>query len=132
MKRPAPRPMIASLAVFAAAAIGAGHALSQGQDFALLAPGVDAAQAQRQILAARREADEARTRAEALERRAREVTQNAQKTAREAAALAARIQENEASIAAQEGQADLISARRATLRERLARRQGPLARLTGA
>ncbi len=101
-------------------------------DFAVRAPTIDAAKARTEILSARREGAEARKRAEALEKRARAVTEQAEKTAREAAALAARIQENEADIAAQEAKVRLVTARRVGLREDLARRQGPLAKLTGA
>lgn len=84
------------------------------------------------MLAARREGEAARKRAEKLEARAREVTEQAEKTARDAAAVAARIQETEAAIAAQQARIDLIASQRAKLRAELAAKQDPLARLTGS
>ncbi|WP_226638069.1 murein hydrolase activator EnvC family protein [Novosphingobium profundi] len=116
----------------AAAGLLAGHALSQTDPFSDAAPRLDAAKTREQIRAAEREGAEVRKRAEALEKRARAASEAVEKTAREAAALAARIQENEAEIAVQEGKVALVTAQRRELRERLATRQGPLARLTGA
>lgn len=115
-----------------AATLLAGHALSQTDPFSDAAPRVDAARTREEIRAAEREGAEVRKRAEALEKRARTATEAAEKTAREAAALAARIQENEAEIAVQKGKVELITVQRRDLRERLATRQDPLARLTGA
>lgn len=94
--------------------------------------GLDAAKARAQIEAARKEGAIIRKRAEKLEARARSATRDADKAARETAALAARIQENEAAIAAREARITLIASQRMKLRADLAERQGPLARLTGS
>ena len=114
------------------AAMVAGRGLSQVGAFAVLNPAVDATRAQEDMLAARREGDAARERAEKLEKQARQVTQQAEKTAREAAAVAARIQQTEAAIAVQTAKVRLVASQRAELRARLAERQAPLAGLTGA
>lgn len=110
----------------------AGEGLTQAGALALLDPAVDATSAQRDMLAARREGEAARKRAETLEQQAREVTEQAEKTAREAAAVAARIQQTEALIAAQTVRSRLIASQREELRERLAERQAPLVRLTAS
>lgn len=110
----------------------AGPGLTQAGALAILDPAVDATQAQRDMIASRRESDAARRRAEKLEARARNVTEQAERTARETAAVAARIQETEAAIAAQRAQVRLIAIERVELRERLAEKQAPLARLTGS
>ena len=120
------------LAAAAGIALLGGKALTQQRAFAVLDPAADATQAQEQMLAARREGEEARKRAEKLEARAREVIEKADRTASAAAAVAARIQEAEAALAAQQARIALIASQRAGLRARLAERQGPLARLTGS
>ena len=88
------------------------------------------------IRAAMQEAEaaaaEASRRGRSLERQAREATDAAEKTAQEAAALAARIQEAEAGIAAAEGRVALVEEQRGQLTRRLADRREPLVRLTGA
>lgn len=84
------------------------------------------------IAAARAEATKAAQRSEKLEAGARKATEAADKTAREAAALAARIQQSEAEIAAAEGRVALINGQRRALQKRLAERREPLVRLTGA
>jgi septal ring factor EnvC (AmiA/AmiB activator) len=56
----------------------------------------------------------------------------ADRTAREAAAVAARIQQAESEIAADEASIRLIEQQRAALSATLARRQQPLLKLTGA
>ena len=109
-----------------------GHGWTQPGAFAVLDPAVDAASAQRDMAQARRESDAARGRAEKLEVNARQVSEQAEKTARETAAIAARIQQTEAAIAAQKAQVRLIALERIELRERLAEKQAPLARLTGS
>ncbi|MFK4875179.1 murein hydrolase activator EnvC family protein [Novosphingobium sp. ZW T3_23] len=125
-----------SITLFAVLAAGvvvlAGEGLTQTGSLAILDPAADATSAQRDMLAARRESDAARHRAEKLEAKARQVTEQAERTARETAALAARIQETEAAIAAQRAQVRLIALERVDLRERLAEKQAPLARLTGS
>jgi len=74
----------------------------------------------------------AEARAEQLEDEARRAGQAADRTAREAAGLAARIQQAEAEIAVHEARVRLIDRQRAALRQRLARQQQPLVRLTAA
>lgn len=86
----------------------------------------------RTLAEAREQGEVARLRAEKLEAEARRVTEEAEKTAREAAAVAARIQQAEAGIVRQEAELRLIARERETLRTRLAERQAPLIRLTGA
>ena len=128
--RPARFLVLAAVAAgaFALAAQGVGQ---QG-GLARVDATVDAGRARQDMLAARREGDAARARAEKLETRAREATARAERTAREAAAVAARIQETEAAIAAQKARMAMIASQRAVLRARLAQRQEPLARLTGS
>lgn len=109
-----------------------GQGQTQVGALAILDPAVDATQAQRDMIASRRESDAARRRAEKLEAKARSVTEQAERTARETAAVAARIQETEAAIAAQRAQVRLIAIERVELRERLAEKQAPLTRLTGS
>jgi len=87
----------------------------------------------------RRAIAEAQTAGAAAGRRAAELeaqasTANAavEKTAREAAGIAARIQQAESGIAANEARAALIERERVQLRARLAQRQQPLVQLTAA
>ena len=82
-----------------------------------------------QALAAQREAEARGARLEAEATRANEAVE---KTAREAAALAARIQQSEAAIAASEARLRIVTRERAIQRQRLARMQRPLVRLTAA
>lgn len=82
-----------------------------------------------QALAAQREAEARGARLEAEATRANEAVE---KTAREAAALAARIQQSEAAIAASEARLRIVARERAIQRQRLARMQRPLVRLTAA
>ncbi len=110
----------------------AGSGFGQTGAFAVLDPAVDATRTQQEMIAARADGERARRRAEVLERKARGVTEQAEKTARDAAALAARIQETEAGITAQQAKIELLGLQRTALRERLARRQAPLVRLTGS
>ncbi|WP_324697430.1 murein hydrolase activator EnvC family protein [Novosphingobium aerophilum] len=129
---PRPLPVVTVIALGLGVAVVAGNGLTQTGALAVLDPAADATQAQQDMLAARRESDAARKRAEKLEGKAREVTEQAEKTARETAAVAARIQETEAGIAAQQAKVRLIALQRVGLRERLAERQAPLSRLTGS
>lgn len=71
-------------------------------------------------------------RATDLEAQASTANAAVEKTAREAAGIAARIQQAEAGIAANEARAALIERERAQLRARLAQRQQPLVQLTAA
>lgn len=74
----------------------------------------------------------ARQRGEKLETEARMATAAADRTARESAAVAARIQEAEARIAAAQARIAVIDREQQALRGRIAKRQEPLVRLTGA
>ncbi len=81
---------------------------------------------------AQAEAAAADARGRRLEAEARNATEQAEKTAREAAALAARIQQAEAGIAAADARIALINGQRQQLDRRLAQRREPLVRLTAA
>ena len=74
----------------------------------------------------------AAARAGKLEVSAAQASAAADKTAQATAALAARIQQAEAGVAAGEARIALIERERAVLRDRLAERQAPLVRLTAA
>lgn len=74
----------------------------------------------------------AQARAVELEAKAARTTQAADRTAQAAAALAARIQHSEAAIATGEARLALITRQRGALRDRLARKQQPVMRLTAA
>ena len=74
----------------------------------------------------------ARRRAEALEAKAAGIQADAERSAQQGAALAARIQQSEAAIAANEASAKLIEHQRIALRQQLAQRQAPLIELTAA
>ncbi|MBO9725870.1 MAG: peptidoglycan DD-metalloendopeptidase family protein [Novosphingobium sp.] len=133
MKPASRNALIAATAVLAVGFVAlTGQGQTQVGALAILDPAVDATQAQRDMIASRRESDAARRRAEKLEAKARSVTEQAERTARETAAVAARIQETEAAIAAQRAQVRLIAIERVELRERLAEKQAPLTRLTGS
>ncbi len=81
---------------------------------------------------AQQQGTEARQRAEVLEAGAATATAAADKTAQEAAALAARVQENEAQIAANEAQLRMIAQDQVRWRAELAQKQQPLVELTAA
>ena len=74
----------------------------------------------------------AAARAGKLEVSAAQASAAADKTAQATAALAARIQQAEAGVAAGEARIVLIERERSALRDRLAERQAPLVRLTAA
>ena len=74
----------------------------------------------------------AAARAQRLEAAASGAREAAAKTARERAALAARIQQSEAGLAAAEARQALLDDAQRAVRGRLAERQAPIARLTGA
>ena len=95
--------------------------------------GIDTAEdAQAALLRAHAQGAEARSRAEVLEAGAATATAAADRTAQEAAALAARVQEAEAQIAANMAQLRLIGQDQARLRIELAAKQRPLIELTAA
>ena len=113
----------------AALLLGAQLGLAQNQPL----QGIETAEdAQKALAEADAQGKDARARAEALEARATIAVAAADKTAQEAAALAARIQESEAQIAANEARIRLIEQQRAALRVELAQRQRPLVELTAA
>jgi septal ring factor EnvC (AmiA/AmiB activator) len=109
-------PLIAATAAAGVWAEGAGEGASAPQD----------------LVAARREADEARTRSLRLEAAARNATGAAEKARAEADAIAARIEAAEADITAGQARLRLIEDLRRQQRASLAEQQGPLIRLTGA
>jgi len=74
----------------------------------------------------------AEARAQRFEAAASRAGEAAERTGRQAAALAARIQESEAGIAVAEARLTLIEGQRERLATRLAQRQQPVVRLTGA
>ena len=74
----------------------------------------------------------AATRAGKLEAAAAQASATADRTAQATAALAARIQQAEAGVAAGEARIALIERERGVLRDRMALRQAPLVRLTAA
>lgn len=115
------------VALTLAALVAVGGAVAQG----VMAPDTpeDAAAA---LARARVQQAEAGKRAEDLEAAARTAVAEADKTAQESAALAARIQQAEATIAANQARIAVVSGQRAALRARLARHQQPLVRLTAA
>ena len=91
-----------------------------------------AEQADAALKAALFQQSEARQRGERLENEAKMATAAADRTAREAAAVAARIQEAEAQIAAAEAEIALIGREQTVLRGRIAKKQEPLVRITAA
>jgi len=95
-------------------------------------PPQDPAEARRALAEAQGAASAARTRAERLEADAAQAGAAAERTAREAAAIAARVQEAEAGVAAAEVEIGLLGQQRAALRADLSRRERPLLELTAA
>lgn len=100
---------------------------------AQLAPNYETADETRAALEqAVAERDAAQSRSERLEREARESEDEAERTAREVAALAARIQQAEAGIAAAEARTVLIGEERERLRLQLGQERRPIVSLTAA
>ena len=92
----------------------------------------DAGEARAALIEAQQQSAVARTRAEGLEKQAAEAGAAADRTAAQAAAAAARIQETQAEVAARRADIRLIDKQREALRAKLAARQLPVVRLTGA
>ncbi len=92
----------------------------------------DAGDARAALATAQAQGEAARQRAVGLEAEAGKATAAADKTAHEAAAIAARIQQSEAALAASEARIVLISRDQQALQARLAVKQAPVVRLTGA
>ena len=114
-----------------AAALLLGPQLGQAQNQQLQA--IETAEdAQKALAEADVQGKEARASAETLEAKAVTAVAAADRTAQEAAALAARIQESEAQITANEAKIRLIEQQRGALRVELAQRQRPLVELTAA
>jgi murein hydrolase activator len=111
-----------------AALVGLGSAAAQPLQVGLESP----AEIRRALAEAQTQGEAARARAEALEAQVATAREAADRTAQEAAALAARIQQSEATIAANEAKVRLIEAQRRTLRTELAERQRPVIQLTAA
>ena len=104
-----------------------------GGSMAQTTTGIDTAEdAQVELSRAQAQGAEARSRAEVLEAGAATATAAADRTAQEAAALAARVQEAEAQLAANMAQLRLIGQEQARLRIELAAKQRPLIELTAA
>ena len=118
------------ISFFAAGALLCGIAASTAQ----VAPGtIDTAEdAQAALDRAQAQGAEARQRAEGLEVSAASAMAEADRTAQETAALAARVQEAEAQIAANQAQIRLIGQQQTQLRIELAQKQRPLIELTAA
>ncbi|MBV8686299.1 MAG: peptidoglycan DD-metalloendopeptidase family protein [Alphaproteobacteria bacterium] len=92
----------------------------------------DAPPAPAELVAAKRQADDARRRSDTLAAQAAGARGKAERARTQAAALAAAIEAAEADITAAETRVRLIEQLRAEQRARLAREQGPLVRLTAA
>ena len=124
--------MLPAAALFGTAAIGVAgsQVLAQASTNYKTAISGDAQEIREALNRARAAAATARQRGALLDRRARSATMAAERTANEAAALAANIQEAEAGVAIGTARLALIDAERRVLRERLAKRQKPLVRLT--
>jgi len=108
---------------------------------AIVAPGASAQRVQTfdsadetrsAMMRALAERNAAEARATKLEAAAGRASEAAERTARQAAALAARIQESEAGLTLAEARLSLINGQRQRLAMRLAERQQPVVRLTGA
>lgn len=112
--------------------LGAGLGMVWAQDRTEPAPFDTVEQTRAALAEAQVQGETARQRAETLEGQARTAAATADRTAGEIAALAARIQQSEAEIAANEARIGLIARQQVALRARLAERQRPLVRLTGA
>lgn len=93
---------------------------------------VSAEDARTALAAARQQQRNARDRGERLERRAAQAQAASDKASNAAAALAARVQQAEADIAAAEARLALADSQRQALSRKLAARRAPLVRLTGA
>jgi murein hydrolase activator len=117
------RPLIPIIVVFAMSGAGAQPQLA----------GLETVEETRRALAeAQAQGEAAKTRAEALEAGVATAREAADRTAQEAAALAARIQQGEAKIAANSARIALIENQRRSLRAELALRQRPVVELTAA
>jgi septal ring factor EnvC (AmiA/AmiB activator) len=126
------RPAIRRVACLALAAIACAGAMGVAAYAASSAPAATPAATQAALRAAQFERQRAQARGERLEAEAARATVAADRAARETAALAARVQQAEAGIAAAEARLSLVDRQRTALREAFGREQGPLVRLTAA
>ncbi|MGB7373503.1 murein hydrolase activator EnvC family protein [Pontixanthobacter sp.] len=118
---------------YAALATLAFVCLAGGAVWAQQSSGVNsAAEAREALQRALADANAADIRGKRLEAEAEDAREAAERTARQAAAMAARIQQAEAGIAAAEARITIIGGQRSQLNRRLAERREPLVRLTGA
>ncbi|HEX7782382.1 MAG TPA: peptidoglycan DD-metalloendopeptidase family protein [Sphingobium sp.] len=126
------------IAALAASALGVGAAATFAQVVSpqdVVLPGIaptGLAQEKQALLAARRQAAEARDRSGRLQVQAQRATQDAEKARRWAAALAARIQESEADIQAAQARIAIVARLQRAQNARLAEKQQPIVRLTAA
>ncbi len=97
-----------------------------------LSPGADPAATREELRRALAEGRMAAARSKRLEADAARAVAAADKTAHQAAALAARIQQAEAGIAAAQARIALVDRERRSLREQLGAEQRPVVRLTAA
>jgi len=107
--------------------VSAGAALLSAQT-----PEPSLSEQQRSLLSAREQSERARQRSNALRRQAEAASNDADRIASEAAALAARIQAAEADIKAARTRIAIVNQLQRQQRARLAKRQGPMIRLTAA
>ena len=121
-----------ALALAAGGALVAGAALMVGAAWALDAPYASRGEAGAALGEATRALSDAQARVARLDHDAAAATEAADRTAREAAATAARIQQAEAEIGLARVRIAAIDRDRQDLRERIARREEPLVRLTAA
>lgn len=115
----------------AACALASAAALAQN----VILPGTGAtslAQERQALLAANRQAQQARQRSADLQRQAAQATQDADRARRAAAALAAKIQASEADIQAAQARIAIVRRLQRVQSARLAERQQPIVRLTAA
>jgi septal ring factor EnvC (AmiA/AmiB activator) len=121
-----------ALAVLPLAALLPGIALAASAAALQLGPAGDPAATREALRQALAEGRLAAARSQRLEAEAARAVEAADKTAHQAAALAARIQQAEAGIAAAQARITLIDRERRSLREQLGAEQRPVVRLTAA
>nr|WP_166177805.1 peptidoglycan DD-metalloendopeptidase family protein [Altererythrobacter segetis] len=106
--------------------------LAAGAGAVQFSPDADPAATREELRQALADGRMAEARSRILEAQAARAVEAADKTARQAAALAARIQQAEAGIAAAQARISLIDRERQALREQLGAEQRPVVRLTAA
>jgi septal ring factor EnvC (AmiA/AmiB activator) len=121
-----------ALAVLSLAVLLSGIVLAASAAALQLGPAGDPAATREALREALAEGRLAAARSQRLEAEAARAVEAADKTAHQAAALAARIQQAEAGIAAAQARITLIDRERRSLREQLGAEQRPVVRLTAA